>query len=148
MVLNAKNVVCYAAFDNEVLTNKLIEYFLLKEKTVYLPKVDKNNLLIIQIDSLRDLKKGSYGIMEPTGVAVNLEDKTVDLWIVPGIAFDIKGNRLGYGKGYYDRILKSVALDKKIGLCFGFQVVVHIPIQNNDEKMGWLITENKLIKCF
>ncbi len=82
--------------------------------------------------------KGKYNIPEPTG-----ELTEVQTLIVPGSVFDLKGYRIGYGGGYYDKYLKSNHL--KIGVCFDFQVVDELPIESHDVKLDMLITEKRII---
>lgn len=89
------------------------------------------------------LKQSSYGIMEPLGD--NFTDyKKVDLIIVPGVAFDRKMGRLGRGRGYYDRFLSLVSAPK-MGICFEFQLLDTIPVDTNDIKMDYIVSENEFI---
>lgn len=86
------------------------------------------------------MKKGSFGIEEPTGAL--LEDYSqIELAIIPGVSFDGKGNRLGRGKGYYDRLLPLLR-SYNIGICFQFQVCQEIPTEIFDKKMDEVWTEN------
>ena len=96
--------------------------------------------------SWEELRVGSYGILEPRIEKIrktNVED--LELIIVPGIAFDKNGNRLGHGKGYYDRILGKTNATK-IGLAFEFQIVGKIPTNENDKPVDIIITEERVIR--
>ena len=81
-----------------------------------------------------DLAQGAYKIMEPTGeVFDNYTD--IDLAVIPGVAFDKDGNRMGRGKGYYDRLLPKLGNTYKIGICLPFQLVEKIPTDEHDVRM-------------
>ncbi len=97
--------------------------------------------------SWKELSIGSYGILEPRTEKIRktrVED--IDLIIVPGVAFDKKGNRIGHGKGYYDRLLDKTNATK-IGLAFEFQLLKEIPTDKHDLPIDILITEKRIIKC-
>jgi len=135
----AKIILLYHSLKDEVRTHSFIEKWK-EEKTILLPVVEGDNLkLRIHKDS-SGLRTGAYGIEEPTGKLFT-EYKKIDLAIIPGISFDAHGNRLGRGKGYYDRLLPDVKA-YKIGICFAFQVFEDIPTEPHDTKMDLVITEN------
>ena len=85
------------------------------------------------------MEAGAYGIMEPEGPAFTAYDD-IDLIIIPGVAFDVKHNRLGRGKGYYDRFLPLIPDTYKIGVCFPFQMTTSIPAEEHDIRMDEIIT--------
>ncbi len=111
-----------------------------EEKDIILPVVVGDGLLELRrYKGKQDLAVGAYGILEPAGEAfVNFD--TIDLAIIPGMAFDAEGNRLGRGKGFYDRLLPKLKATK-IGICFGFQVAAHLPIDPYDFPMDEVYTE-------
>ncbi|MGH7792105.1 MAG: 5-formyltetrahydrofolate cyclo-ligase, partial [Thermodesulfobacteriota bacterium] len=74
-----------------------------------------------------------------------IQVKDLDMIVIPGVAFDLRGRRLGYGKGFYDRTLVNVSREKIVGLAYGFQVVSRIPAESGDKSVGLLITENGII---
>jgi 5-formyltetrahydrofolate cyclo-ligase len=137
----AKVVMFYIAFDGEVRTEEMIEEAKKTGKLVAVPvcKKDRITLRPVRLDDNAKLKKGPYGIYEPAIERyIRLED--LDLVIVPGVAFDKKGNRLGRGKGYYDRFLKR--LTKKtasVGLAFDFQILPSIPATTHDVSVNKVI---------
>ena len=93
-----------------------------------------------------DLKISSYGILEPKKDKIkNISSDKIDLIIVPGVAFDLKGNRMGHGKGYYDRFLNLVK-STSIGLAFEFQIIENIPVESHDKPIDMIITEKRIIK--
>jgi len=94
------------------------------------------------------LSIGAYGILEPArSQIVPIEPNTIDLVIIPGIGFDKTGNRMGHGKGYYDRFLPLAKKAIRIGLCFEFQIKDQIPTEPSDQKVDYIITEERIITC-
>lgn len=138
--VRAEVVFCYVSAHGEVGTRKLIEE-LLREKEVVVPYcVDKEgNMICVKINSSRDLKEGSFGIPEPK-TPIEFPKEKIDFAIVPGIAFDKEGYRLGYGKGYYDRFLQDIK-PFKLGVCQKGFFQDSLPHDEYDVKM-----DNVLIK--
>ncbi len=145
----AKAVMFYASKGNEVGTEMPIRKSLGEGRLVLLPitNAEKGELEISEIkDYDSDLKKGAYGIMEPKQKTAVAEDE-IDAVIVPGIAFDMEGHRLGYGLGYYDKLLHRLANAAKIGLAYDFQVVDNLPRESHDQPMDIVVTESRVIRC-
>jgi 5-formyltetrahydrofolate cyclo-ligase len=141
---SASSILFYASFTSEVETFSMLKETLDK-KRCFLPKVFKDELKIFEIQSLSDLNPGYCGILEPvTKREVGLEE--ADLIIVPGLAFSRDGGRLGYGKGFYDRLLTKTS-SMKVGLCFSCQLTDKIPMNQQDQKMDRIITEDEIIYC-
>lgn len=110
-------------------------------KTILLPKVTgRTTMELRQYTSPEHVEQGAFGIMEPRGPLFTAMDM-VDLAIIPGIAFDRNGNRLGRGKGYYDRLLPSLSNAYKIGVCFSFQLYPEIPVTETDTRMDEVVTD-------
>jgi len=137
-----QNVCIYISKDHEVETKNLIRE-LLNVKNILIPFVDGNNLKISQIHNHSNLQMGKYGVLE-TKNKQEFEGN-IDLIIVPGLAFDKKGNRLGRGKGYYDRFLKRIN-GLKVGLAFDEQVIDNLPIEKHDVPLDLIITDKQIIK--
>lgn len=136
-IKKCKVIMTYISFNDEVDTLNLINYFLDK-KIIAVPKVNKDYMDFYIINSLKDLKKGTFGILEPTSNnKLNNFDNSV--CIIPGICFDKKGNRIGYGKGYYDKYLKDKNI-YKIGLCFKECLVNKIDSDTHDIKIDEIIS--------
>lgn len=136
----ARTILLYFALPDEVQTQSLIDELVQQGKTVLLPKViDNTKMELRYYTSKKDLSTGAYGIMEPSGE--NFTDyAAIDLAIIPGMAFDSKGHRLGRGKGYYDRLLSQLTPKTiKIGLCFPWQRVDYVPTDENDVSMDYVI---------
>ena len=139
--LSARVVFCYISAHGEVGTHELIEN-LLKNKTVVVPYCTDSvgNMICVEIHSMEDLTQGRFGIQEPKNPVEFPKDK-IDFAIVPGIAFDREGYRLGYGKGYYDRFLRDIS-PYKIGVCQEEFYLDSIPHDSYDIKMDNVIRIN------
>lgn len=148
-------ILLYASFRSEVNTFDLLEYCIAHDKAAVLPRVDKQNneLKIYEIKDTEELVKGCFGIPEPNvseDRRMNVEH--MDLILVPGAAFDEQCNRLGYGKGFYDKLLSRVRgqgsmVKGVIALAYEEQVVESIPSELHDIKMDKIITDKRIIEC-
>ena len=138
----AEHVAFYYGIAPEVETR----FFLgkaLKDKKIYLPRIDpKKSLALCRVRSLpRDLKKGAYNIREPRAFCKERPARQMDIIIVPGVAFDKRGGRLGRGGGYYDRLLRKAPKVVEIGLCFREQIVKKVPMKTHDVRVDRVITD-------
>lgn len=134
----ASAILLYHSLPDEVNTHEFIKKWS-NHKTILLPVVTGSELAVRKF-SPDTMTKGAYGIEEPNGTDVTNYD-TIELVIVPGVAFDKKGNRLGRGKGYYDKLLPKLTNAKKIGICYSFQLCEHIPNEKHDIPMDTVITK-------
>lgn len=126
-VKEAQTILMYYSLADEVYTHDIITKLVNMNKTVLLPRViDDENMIICHYKSDKDLSEGAFHIMEPIGEEFTDYNK-IELCIVPGMSFDSNNNRLGRGKGYYDRFLAKVPNSYKIGVCFDFQKLKEIP---------------------
>jgi|SRR5579872_6780357 len=145
----AVGIGAFASTPNEINTFPILEGVLKGGKKLYLPKVvkDKTHFDYYPLHDLKDLAPGAFGILEPTGRRP-ADWGELDLVLVPGLAFDRNGNRLGFGKGYYDHILphlkKTVLV---IGLAYSFQIVEQVPFTSEDFPMKALLTEKEFRRC-
>ena len=138
----AKCIALYYEIGKEVKTSGLIEAWR-SEKQIVLPVVSGENIHFCPYTGKENMHKGMLGVVEPVSREV-IPPENIDIFIVPGIAFDYSCNRLGRGKGYYDRYLSGI--DKPIiGLCFDFQLVKNIPCEVHDIKMTMIISENTIV---
>lgn len=134
-----KVIMLYSALPDEVPTQTLMAALVAQGKTVLLPRViNEKDMELRRYTGPQDLKAGAYGIMEPTGERFT-DHEAIDVAIVPGMAFDTEGHRLGRGKGYYDRFLSHVPYLYKIGLCFSWQIVDCVPCDEHDIVMDEII---------
>ncbi len=148
----AGNVLFYASFQTEVDTLNCLQDAIKLGKKVALPLVDneKRELRLYWIKDISELVPGYMRIPEPGIITENRETglENIDVVIIPGAGFDIKGNRIGYGAGYYDRLLsKSQKKITTIGLAFDEQIVEEIPAEPYDKKVEKIITDKRLICC-
>lgn len=142
----------YVNFKSEVITSDIIESALKSDKKVYCPKVNRDDMFFYQINSLADLTSGYMGIMEPDDGQEAFDGILGKILIlIPGSVFDKTGNRIGYGKGFYDRFLadcQNKGLETvKTALAFSCQIVEDIPAFLHDYKMDYIITEKEIITC-
>ncbi len=145
---SAQIIHCYVSWRNEVNTHELIKELLQRGRTVVVPVVEVANrtLLHSRITNFDDLQAGSFGILEPPrDHLVPVKVSELDLIIVPGIAFDLRGYRIGFGGGYYDAFLSQVKATK-IGLAFHFQIVEKIPTRPQDEPVDIIISEKGMYR--
>jgi 5-formyltetrahydrofolate cyclo-ligase len=99
-------------------------------------------MILVQIKSFDDLEEGAYGILEPKDIMLKVDESLIDVSYLPGLAFDRKGGRVGYGGGFYDRFLRKTRKDsKKIALGYSFQVLEKVPMDDNDEVIDGIITD-------
>ncbi len=135
-VKQAHTILLYYSLPDEVNTHQVIEELVKQDKVVLLPKViDGENMEIRKYTGIQDLALGSYNIMEPTG-ELYTHYSTIETAIIPGMSFDRNNNRLGRGKGYYDRFLTKIPQAYKIGICFDFQKFEEIPTGEFDLPMN------------
>ena len=142
---SARVIMFFASFRSEVETGPMIRRALYNGKRVILPKVAGRELALYEIgDFDKDVVPGAWGIPEPREtVPAKLED--IDLIVVPGAAFDEQGNRLGYGAGFYDKLLQG--LDKStVALAFELQIVPRVPADPHDVPVKKIVTEKRVIE--
>ena len=132
----AKNVCLYLSAYKEVDTSALLNACKADNKTVALPVTDEDGIITLYIDN-GEYKTGNFGITEPAGNKT-ISPKEIDLFIIPALAFDKQGGRLGFGKGCYDRLLKDTT-GYKIGIGYAFQLVDKVPSDKHDIKMDMVI---------
>lgn len=143
----AHTILFYYSKGSEVETKEMMKEALRQEKRVLLPRVKGKEIYLGEIKELdQDVERGSFGILEPKETSKKTTPKGVDLVVIPGIAFDLEGGRIGYGFGYYDRFLKR--FPKKVSLvalAYDFQIVDRLPVGRYDGGVGKVITETRII---
>ena len=145
----ARSILLYVSFRSEVETYTIISESLMKEKTVIVPRVNpvEKVLLLYHLRKISELEKGYMGIPEPRlgpDRRVTLND--VDLVIAPGTAFDRTGKRLGYGGGYYDKLLSGKHHIPIIALAYSEQIFDMIPAEDHDIRVDIIVTEHEVIR--
>lgn len=145
----ANCVLLYASKGSEVHTDGIIQSALALGKKVALPvtKKEEKRIEIYELKDAKELAPGAFGILEPPQREDRLvQPEEVELALVPGVSFDRRGHRIGYGMGYYDSLLKKVK-GKKIGLAYSLQIVERVPDEPHDVAVDMIVTEGEIIKC-
>ena len=151
LYLNANNIFIYMSFGKEIETKNIINKALKDKKKVYIPKIYKEDksMRAIRLKSLAELKENSMGILEPIDDSDYINKEKIDLIIVPGVVFDLSGNRIGYGGGYYDRYLEDIkAIRNKLVLAYDLQVIDFIDSEIHDIKFDYIITNTRFSEIY
>lgn len=136
----AKTVMLYWSMNDEVFTHDFVQKHYL-QKEIILPSVNGDELELKKFEGVEKMMAGeSFGIGEPVG-EIYSNPENIDLIIVPGVAFDKNNNRLGRGKAYYDKLLKTSGA-VKVGVCFDFQLFDNVPVDEHDIKMDFVILDS------
>lgn len=142
----AKTILFYLPIHGEVDLSELFKKFAGK-KTFVLPRMKGTTLQLHAIKNLTHTSKNNrYKIPEPIASTPKISPQKIDLVLAPGLAFDQSGNRIGYGKGYYDRLLAKIDAPK-IGIAYQFQIVNNIPGQAHDIPMDIIVSEKRSLKA-
>jgi len=147
----ANNIMIYASFKNEVDTLELIEGMIREGKRVFIPlTVNETKALLVSeiIDINEDLEIGNFGVLEPKKDKERIvEPDILDLIVIPGVCFDKRGYRIGYGAGYYDRFLSKLPKIPRLSLALQLQMVDEVPEDYYDIPVDYIITEEENIVC-
>lgn len=142
LLRDASVIMAYYSLPDEVFTHGFLDEMVAAGKTVLLPQVvDDNTMILRRYSSKADLCEGAFHIMEPVGECFS-DLHCINAVLVPGVAFDAKGHRLGRGKGYYDRFLRTMGTCsdfRLIGVCFDFQKVAEVPVDEYDVPMDIVV---------
>ena len=146
---NSHTVMLYLALPQEVQTAALLAECRRRVKQVAVPVVTERGLNAAQLQpGQTELQAGPFGILEPAAGVTIISPDEIDCVLVPGVAFDHRGARLGFGKGYYDRFLcRLPAAAHVCGLAFSPQIVEHVPESRHDVRMRWLVTDQGVRRC-
>ncbi|MHB9026235.1 MAG: 5-formyltetrahydrofolate cyclo-ligase [Armatimonadota bacterium] len=148
-LFQAATVICtYCSANNEVGTDAIMHAALQQGKRVALPRTIKkeHRLALHEVADLNGLIPGPYGIREPAPDLPEIDPAEVELFFVPGLAFDAAGNRLGYGAGYYDTLL-VMSEGWRVALAYGFQLAPRVPAAEHDMPMDLVVTELGTVDC-
>jgi len=149
---SGKIIGSYAPIGMEVETWKIMHHALANKKTLGLPKIEENGSLsfyAIEETDLNDnlVESSRFKLKEPKALEERLIEK-LDLLIIPGIAFDTQGYRVGHGFGYYDRYMAQKTYTKSVGLAYDFQILDHnLPKLSYDQKLDFIVTETRTLYC-
>ena len=143
---HARRIFCYLPLATEVDTRPIVAHLLATHGAAYVPitDIDARMLHVAEISSLDDLTEGPYGIPEPTDPRL-VDPALIDLWIVPGIAFDRQGRRIGHGGGYFDTFFGAHPTSApKVAVAYAFQVVDGVPADDHDVPVDLVVTEDEI----
>ena len=150
----SKKIFMYISYDSEINTKGIITKALEDNKKVYVPRTEFKTRIMdaVEIRSLDNLVESEYGILEPSINEPHIDPNELDLIIVPGVAFDKQGGRVGYGAGFYDRYFNKISEDNieriiKLALAYEFQTLDKVPMNDQDIPVDFIITENEFIRC-
>ena len=149
-IQQAENILCFAGYKSEVSTTELIVSLLNRDKRVFLPRVDGDEMEFYRIQGLQDFEEGYKGILEPSMSCTEVFRGPVSketVMLMPGAVFAKDGSRIGYGKGFYDRYLAKHDIMNRIALCFSSQLLESIPSDAHDKKASVIVTEAGITEC-
>lgn len=142
---NANSLMIYMPIAYEVDTSYILEKYSMS-KTIFIPRVCTRAIIeITQYQDGRRLQKNAWGILEDTKSPAFTALENIDLIIVPGLAFDCDGNRLGRGMGCYDRFLRHADSACKVGLAFTAQIIKSVPTEDHDVRMDKIVSEDQVL---
>lgn len=144
--IKADKIFIYVSMENEVGTGKIIERALCDGKTVAVPISKENRrMYFVPYEGIENMVKTRFGVLEPVSDEENeiLPDEN-SVFIVPGVAFDEEGRRMGYGGGYYDTYIDKYHVENTVALAFDIQLQKTIPFEEHDKKMKYIITEKRI----
>ena len=147
--IRSGSVALYSPIQNEVDTTTIRDHALGASKIVYYPRIRESCVELLQVDSAAAFEIGHLGIFEPIGERRLSAAEPLELtMVVPGVVFDSRGNRLGRGAGWYDRLLKQIGGKVvSVGLAYEFQIVDEVPADSWDQRVDYVITERRVIDC-
>lgn len=147
---NSNLIMAYVSLKDEVATLSLIKTVINDGKKLCIPFVrDKSGIMIAAyIEDLSELVVGEFGILAPDANKLRIVDpKKIELILLPGVAFDYVGHRLGMGLGFYDRFLSKAISAKLVALAFSCQIVPHVPSEAHDYVMDYVVTKDCITDC-
>lgn len=146
--IHAECIAIYAPAHNEADTGLILSSAFQAGKRVLYPAVCGHQMVFRRVERLETLQRGAFGILEPCPIGVDHQADEADLIVVPGIAFDLAGHRIGYGKGFYDRFLQHPGRRAHlVGLCHDFQLIGGaIPVDAHDIPMEIIATDIRIIR--
>lgn len=147
LFFRAKSLALYSPINNEVATEQIFLAARGQGKQVCYPRVVGEKLEFLEVGAINSLVLGAFGVAEPE-IGRKISVAELDLLIVPGVAFDMRGHRLGYGGGFYDRQLTEISKTTiSVGLCFETQLCDLLPTEEHDQALDYIVTETKFIPC-
>jgi 5-formyltetrahydrofolate cyclo-ligase len=144
---SSKRVGLYSPVRKEVDTGEVFSLCGRLGKEVYFPRVEGDGLSFRRVSDPALLRPGKFNVPEPDSRLPGIEPGSLDILLIPGVAFDSSGMRIGYGTGYYDRLLAEVPINKRIAMAYSVQISDSLPHGKGDRSMGLVVTELGIIFC-
>lgn len=151
----SENIFIYISYDSEINTKDIIMRAIKEGKKIYVPRTEFSTKLMnaVRIENFDNLVESRYGILEPKKDEPFIDPNDLDLIVVPGVAFDKNGGRVGYGAGYYDRYFKRINNENKskiikLVLAYDFQLIDKVPTDEEDVLIDAVMTEKQFIKSW
>lgn len=141
----AKEFFTYINHRGEVATDILIKKYFGK-KCIIVPKIKSKRICLYELHNPHEFENGKFGIREPKFCILKKDFKKINVALIPGIAFDETGHRIGFGGGYFDRFLKKIHCTT-IGLAYELQIIEKVPAEKYDVVVDYIVTEKRVIKC-
>ena len=143
--VRAERVGLFAGLEDEPDTRPIFAAIRRSGKTAFFPRCrDEGDVELVRVDQWADLQAGRFGILEPPSGSPAAPLAELDILLMPGVAFDPCGRRLGRGRGFYDRTLATDPLPRLIGVAYGFQVIDRVPTEEHDRRVHAILDENGL----
>ena len=143
---SASTVLAFASIGNEVSTRVFIESCLRMQKRVGLPRVVDDDLVLHLIDLETELEPGAFSVPEPPEHSAVLSPQEVDFALVPALAIDPRGHRIGYGGGYYDKLLPRLSAAKTCAVAYDFQLIAEVPELPFDRTVDLVVTDDRVLR--
>lgn len=143
---NTGTIALYMPANREVDVADMILLCRQQNRTVVVPRVDGDAMEFYEIQDFDDCEKGHFGIWEPKQDCRKISGEDISLMIVPGVAFDPTGHRLGYGGGFYDRYLERYPDIIKIAVAYDLQITEELPSEDHDVRMDYIVTPTRLMR--
>jgi len=143
-------VILYCALANEVSTDTILSDALASGRAIFFPRLDRarNALSLCKVENRSDLAPGAYGILEPETPAIDIQSLPPCVVVVPGVAFTMRGERMGRGGGHYDRLLAELTELAphaiSVGLAYSFKLLDHLPQSGWDRRLNFVVTESAI----
>lgn len=145
---SARTIVGFVAFRKEPDVASALAALAQRGAAIGLPRIEALGALSLRVHAQGDaLVENRFGLLEPSASAARIEAGDIEAIIVPALCFDARGFRIGYGAGYYDRLLPSLARARRIGVCYDHELLGELPVTRSDESVHAVVTDARVLAC-
>ena len=141
----ARNVAAYVAMRKELDPRAVLDRAAALGKVVLLPRIEDTGLAFCVHRAGDELVPNGWGVLEPAETAERVAIADIDFMLVPALAVDLRGFRIGYGKGFYDRVIAQLTTGQAIGFTYEFQLLAEVPNQAHDRRVHWIVTDQRAV---